>query len=109
MVMVNRNCIRLLTAWILAAAMLAVLGSDACAAVGSRVWGHRSTSVGSTPTLGAQAQAQTLSKQVGKPGIRPNSGEPDVGGLTTPSGSQLSYWQMVLMGLIQLLPGQRLP
>jgi hypothetical protein len=108
MVMVNRNRIRLLTAWILAAAMLAVLGSDARAAVGSKVWGHRLTSVGSTPTLGTQAPAP--SKQSGKPGVRSFSGEPDAGGsYTSPSGSQLSYWQMVMLGLIQLLPGQRLP
>jgi hypothetical protein len=109
MVMVNRKSIRLLTAWVLAAAMLAVLGSDALAMTGSVVWGHRSTTVGNTAAVGTQAS--TLSKHVDKPGIRPYAGEPDAGGsgYTTPAGSQLSYWQMVLLGLIQLLPGQRLP
>jgi|SRR5215831_11816857 len=105
--MLNRKSIRLLTAWVLAAALLAVLGSGARAAVGSKVWGHRLTSVGSTPTLGTQAPAP--SKQAVKPGVHPYMGEPDTGGTTTPAGSQLSYWQMVLLGLIQLLPGQRLP
>jgi len=54
-------------------------------------------------------QAPAPSKQAVKPGVHPYMGEPDTGGTTTPAGSQLSYWQMVLLGLIQLLPGQRLP
>ena len=109
MVMVNRKSIRLLTAWVLAAALLAVLGSDALARE-SRVWGQRSPSVGSTSTLATQAPSP--SKQAGKPVVRPYSGEPDVphgSPQTSMSGSQLSYWQQVLLGLITLLPGQRMP
>jgi hypothetical protein len=103
--MVNSKRIRLLTAWVLAAALLAALGSDALAAGGSKVWGRRLTSVGSrTPTLSTQA---STASRASKPGIRPYSGDPDQPAtLQNPTGSQLSYWQMVLQGL---LPGQRLP
>ena len=100
MVMVNRKSIRLLTVWVLAAALLAVLGSDALAARGPKVLGLRSPSV--------DTQTTSTSTQAHKPGIRPMSGEPDQPGVNGPSG-QLSYWQKVLLGLIPLLPGQRMP
>ena len=107
MVMVNRKRFRLLTAWILAAVLVTAFGSDAFAAAGSKVWGHRSTSLGKTsPSLTAQAR---------KPSIRPCAGEPD-GPNTTPQpnsakdgSGQLPYWQQVLQGLLPLLGGQRLP
>jgi hypothetical protein len=111
MAMVNRKRFRLLTAWILAAVLVTAFGSDAFAAAGSKVWGHRSTSLGKTsPSLTAQAR---------KPSVRPYSGEPDVPS-TSPqpntakdggaaAGSQLPNWQQVLQGLLPLLGGQRLP
>jgi hypothetical protein len=95
MVMVNRKSIRLLTAWVLAVALLAVLGSDALAARPSKVWGLRTPSV--------STQQTTTSTQAHKPGIRPMSGEPDV-----PSG-QLPYWQLLLQGLLPILTAQRMP
>ena len=103
MVMVNRKSIRLLTAWVLAAAMLAVLGSDALAARVLRVSGPRTPSVATQTTTTA-----TTSSQAHKPGIRPMSGEPDQPGMSNPI-SQLPYWQQVLQGLLPLLPGQRMP
>jgi len=102
MVMVNRKSIRLLTAWVLAAALLAVLGSDALAARVSKVWGLRSPSVGTQSTIS--------STQAHKPGIRPMSGEPDAPGTKdNPTGQLSTYWQKVLQGLLPLLPGQRMP
>lgn len=106
MVMVNRKSIRLLTAWVLAAAMLAVLGSDALARE-SRGWGQRSPSAG-TQSTSVGTQSTSVSAHA-KPGVRPYSGDPDQPGTIAAPGGQLSYWQMVLLGLIQLLPGQRLP
>lgn len=100
MSMVNRKSIRLLTAWVLAAALFAVLGSDALAATRSKVWGLRS------PTVGTQSTSTSTSTQAHKPGVRPMSGEPDQPGSPI---SQLPYWQQVLLGLITLLPGQRMP
>ena len=110
MVMVNRKSFRLLTAWVLAAALLAALGSDAFAAAGSKVWGRRSASlVASSTSPGGQTR---------KPGVRPMAGEPDVPqgspqtsskDGTSPTGGQLPYWQQVLQGLLPLLGGQRLP
>src|SRR5262245_35408871 len=105
MVMVNRKSFRLLTAWILAAALLTAFGSDAFAAAGSKVWGHRSTSLGKvSPSLTATAR---------KPVARPMAGEPDGGNTApqpnlTPAGT-LPYWQQILQGLLPLLGGQRLP
>ena len=109
MVMVIRKSFRLLTAWILAAALLTAFGSDALAATGSKVWGRRSTSLVKAST--------SLSTQARKPGARPMVGEPD-----TPAGSpqgsskdanspagNLPYWQQVLQGLLPLLGNQRLP
>ena len=100
MVMVNRKSIRLLTVWVLAAALLAVLGSDALAARRTKVSSLRAPSIGT--------QTTSISTQAHKPGIRPMSGEPDQPGVDSPTG-QLSYWQRVLLGLIPLLPGQRMP
>lgn len=107
MVMVNRKSIRLLTAWVLAAALLAVLGSDALARE-PRVWGLRSPSVG-TQSTNVGVQSTSASAQAHKPGIRPMSGEPDIPANKNNPTGQLSYWEMVLLGLIPLLPGQRLP
>jgi len=104
MSMVNRKSIRLLTAWVLAAALLTVLGSDALAVTGSKVWGLRPTSVSSHPTA-----TSSSSTQAHKPGIRPMSGEPDQPGTSVSPTGQLPYWQLVLMGLLPLLPGQRMP
>jgi len=100
MVMVNRKSIRLLTAWVLAAALLAVLGTDALAARPSKVWGLRTPSVSTQPT--------TASTQAHKPGIRPMSGEPDIPGTSVPS-SQVPYWQLLLQGLLPILTAQRMP
>jgi hypothetical protein len=98
MVMVNRKSIRLLTAWVLAAALLAVVGSDALAARPSKVWGLRTPAVSTQPA--------TASTQAHKPGIRPMSGEPD----TPATGpSQLPYWQLLLQGLLPILTSQRMP
>jgi hypothetical protein len=111
MVMVIRKSFRLLTAWVLAAVLLAALGSDALAATGSKVWGRRSAGLGATTS--------SPSGQSRKPGIRPMAGEPDGpnqsplpstskdGG--TPAGSQLPAWQQLLQGLLPLVGGQRLP
>lgn len=107
MVMVNRKSIRLLTAWVLAAALLAVLGSDALARE-PQVWGLRSPS-GGTQSTSVGAQSTSVSAQAHKPGVRPLAGEPDNGGTKNNPTGQLSYWEMVLLGLIPLLPGQRLP
>ena len=107
MVKVNRKSIRLLTAWVLAAALLAVLGSDALARE-PRVWGLRSPS-GGTQSTSVGAQSTSASSQAHKPGTRAFSGEPDSGGGKSNPVGQLSYWEMVLLGLIPLLPGQRLP
>ena len=110
MVMVNRKSFRLLTAWVLAAALLTALGSDALAATGSKVWGRRSAGLGvSTTSSGSQAR---------KPGLRPMAGEPDqpagspqtsTKDGTSPTGGQLPNWQQLLQGLLPLLGGQRLP
>ena len=107
MVMVNRNCIRLLTAWLLATALLTAFGSDALAATGSRIWGRRSPSLSTQTTLSS-------SQQVHKPVIRPFSGEPDQPGAPQPnsakdggvSGGQLAYWQLILQGLLPVLGGR---
>ena len=107
--MVNRNCIRLLTAWILATALLTAFGSDALAATGSRIWGRRSPSLSTQSTLSS-------STQVHKPVVRPFSGDPDSPGGAPqpnskdsgPTGSQLPYWQLILQGLLPIL-GSRLP
>lgn len=106
MSMVNRKSIRLLTAWVLAAALLAVLGSDALAAAPrSRVWGLRTPNVGTTQ----QSTSTSISTQAHKPVIRPMSGEPDQPGLGGSPIAQLPYWQLVLLGLVPLLSGQRMP
>jgi hypothetical protein len=107
--MVNRKRFSLLTAWILAAALLAALGSDALAATGSRTWGRR------LPSLGTQSPSTA---QARKPGLRPYTGEPDQPGgapqgtskdAGSPSGAQLPYWQQVLQGLLPVLGSTRLP
>jgi hypothetical protein len=102
MSMVNRKRISLLTAWVVAAALLTALGSDAFAATGSKVWGRR------TPSLVTKT---SLSTQARKPAIRPFTGEPDFpqGGAPQPSTTQLPYWQQVLQGLLPLLGNTRLP
>jgi len=106
MVMVNRKSFRLLTAWILAAVLVMAFGSDAFAAAGSKVWGHRSTSLVKQSTSLSSGSAR-------KPGARPMVGEPDTPGTSpqpnlTPAG-QLPYWQQLLLGLLPTLGGQRLP
>ena len=108
--MVIRKRIRLLTAWILAAALCCMaIGSEALAATGSRAWGRRPSLGTYSPSRGTQAQ---------KPVMRPFAGDPDVPqgspqGSTkdgsSPSGAQLPYWQQLLQGLLPLLGGQRLP
>ena len=60
--MVRRNSIRLLSTWILAAALLSALGGEAIASAGPRTWGR--------PSLSTSDQAV-------KPLPRPMAGEPD--------------------------------
>jgi len=70
--MIRRNSIRLLSTWILAAALLSALGGEAIASAGLRTWGRPSVST----------RAQSL-----KPLPRPMSGEPDYPTAPLPSVS----------------------
>jgi len=60
---VTRKSIRLLSTWILAAALLSAIGAEASASAGQRTWGR--------PSVSTRAEAL-------KPLPRPMSGEPDV-------------------------------
>ena len=70
--MVRRNSIRLLSTWILAAALLSALGGEAIASAGPRTWGR--------PSLSTRSQSV-------KPLPRPMSGEPDSPGTPLPPTS----------------------
>jgi hypothetical protein len=67
--MVRRNSIRLLSTWILAAALLSALGAGTIANAGGRTWGR--------PSLATRDLSV-------KPLPRPMSGEPDSPGSTLP-------------------------
>lgn len=98
--MMNRKGTRLLITLILAAALIAVFGSEAFAA------GRLASS---------SSHAVTVSKAL-KPGVSPMSGEPDTGGNAPPpkdglyptSGPRLSMWsariQWVVRTLLASLP-----
>jgi len=67
--MVKRPSIRLLSTWILAAALLSAIGAEASASAGQRTWGRPSMS----------SRDQSL-----KPMPRPMNGEPDYPNLPAP-------------------------
>ena len=90
---VKRKSIRLLSTWILAAALLSAIGAEARASAGQRTWGR--------PSLTSRDQSL-------KPLPRPMNGEPDapgrfLPGLPPPGTATLSWGLRIRLSMRVLL------